>query len=728
MAQTVSVEQAFNQALSLHQQGLIVQAKALYKNILQVQPQHIDALHLLGLIAKAQGQPQTAIALIQQSLSLHPNPIVYTNLGVIYHELQQFERALQCCEQALNLAPHYTEARLTRANALLAMQRIPEAITHYQQVINDKPNAQAHCNLGNALLGIHDYAGALKHFHLALTLRPDYAEALSNKGLVLQELGELDAALGCYNQAIALRPTYAKALYNRANLYNTRRQFANALSDYQLAIAIEPNYAKAHANQGNTLQSLKRYSAAIASYDSALALDKNLDSIFGNRLFMKQCLCDWQHLSQEFALIERAIQRGEHICPPFLIQALSHSASLQKLAAKHYAKRYADKAVTLPKYTHEKIRLAYFSSDFRKHPVSQLLSELFALHDREKFHVMAFSLHQTTEKDATRLKLEQVFDEFFDVSLYNDAQIVQLARQWQVDIAIDLNGHTEGCRTAVFAQRVAPIQINYLGYLGTMGAKFMDYIIADNILIPELARQHYSEKIIYLPHSFQANDSRINIAEQTPTRTELDLPESAFVFCCFNNHYKITPYIFAVWLRILQQVPNSVLWLLGDNAPAEHNLQQTAEAQGIESTRLIFAKRAKLPDYLAQHRCADLFLDTLPYNAGATASAALWAGLPLITCLGTTFSGRMASSLLNAVGLPELITSNLQHYESLAIQLAKQPDRLKALRQTLANNRLSYPLFNTALYAKHLDSAYQILYQRQQTGLAPDHIYIQEMS
>jgi len=323
-----------------------------------------------------------------------------------------------------------------------------------------------------------------------------------------------------------------------------------------------------------------------------------------------------------------------------------------------------------------------------------------------------------------RLRLEAAFDQFIDVSQQSDEQIVDLARQLEIDIAIDLNGCTDGCRTGIFAMRVAPIQVSYLGYLGTMGADYIDYLLADSTLIPTEHQAYYTEKIAYLPHSFQVNDRKITIADKIFTRAELGLPEQGFVFCCFNNNYKITPTVFDSWMRILHQVKGSVLWLLEDNETAGKNLRKEATNRGIDVSRLVFAKRLPMPEYLARHRVADLFLDTQPYNAGATASAALWAGLPVLTYLGDTFAGRMAASLLYAIGLPELIASTIEDYEALAIQLATHPERLAAIKQKLAEHRLTYPLFDTPLFTQHLEAAYQAMFDRYQANLAPDYIYV----
>jgi predicted O-linked N-acetylglucosamine transferase (SPINDLY family) len=378
----------------------------------------------------------------------------------------------------------------------------------------------------------------------------------------------------------------------------------------------------------------------------------------------------------------------------------------------------------IPKRTpHKKIRIGYFSADFREHPVSRLLAELIEIHDRSRFEVIAFSFGPDTKGDL-RERLERAFDRFLDLKDSSDMEIASLARSLTIDIAVDLGGYTHQSRPNVFALRAAPSQVSYLGYLGTMGAPYMDYLVADAAIIPPGEHQHYSEKIIYLP-SYQVNDSRRRIAERTFTRRELGIPPTGFVFSCFNSNYKISRDTLALWMRILRRVEGGILFLNADNELAKRNLLNETRRLGVDSHRIVFGERLGVEDYLARFRTMDLFLDTLPYNAGTTASDALWAGLPVLTCTGATFAGRVATSVLRAIDLPELITGTPAQYEELAVALASNPSRLAQIKTKLAANRLTRQLFNSRIFTKHLETAYTNIYQHQQSNLPPDHIYVE---
>jgi protein O-GlcNAc transferase len=370
------------------------------------------------------------------------------------------------------------------------------------------------------------------------------------------------------------------------------------------------------------------------------------------------------------------------------------------------------------RYRHDKIRIAYLSTDFRAHAVAFLIVGIFEHHDKGRFETTAISFGRDDNSE-TRARIQTAFDRFIDVQDMSDFKVASLMREWEVDIAIDLNGHTGDSRTAILAHRPAPLQVNYLGYPGTMGASYIDYIIADRFVIPKAQEDHYSEKIVYLPDAYQANDRKRRIADRTPARSETGLPERGFVFACFNNTYKIGPEVFDVWMRLLRGIEGSVLWLLEDNAIAAANLKREAELRGVAPARLVFAPRTTPDQHLARHRLADLFLDTLPYNAHTTASDALWMGLPLVTTPGSTFPGRVGASLLHAIGLSDLVTASLADYESLAQKLAQEPGALAAIKAKLAANRDSHPMFDTARFARYLESAYATMWERQQRGEEP---------
>jgi predicted O-linked N-acetylglucosamine transferase (SPINDLY family) len=371
----------------------------------------------------------------------------------------------------------------------------------------------------------------------------------------------------------------------------------------------------------------------------------------------------------------------------------------------------------------KKIRIGYFSADFHNHATAYLMAELFERHDKGKFELIAFSFGPQTN-DVMQLRVSQAFDQFIDVASMSNLEVAQFSRELEIDIAIDLKGLTQDSRLGIFSFKAAPIQVSYLGYPGTLGVDYIDYLIADKTLIPKTSIHHFSEKIVYLPNSYQVNDRHRLIASTHFTKQELGLPKDAFIFCCFNNNYKITPDVFDSWVRILKAVDSSVLWLLQDNSTASMNLQKEAANRGLDPTRLVFAERMALPEHLARHKAADLFLDTLPYNAHTTASDALWAGLPVLTCIGESFASRVAASLLNAIGLPELITETRVDYEALAIELATNPSKLKEIKEKLAQNRLTTPLFDTVLFTKHIEAAYTLMYERYQADLTPESIEV----
>jgi predicted O-linked N-acetylglucosamine transferase (SPINDLY family) len=478
-------------------------------------------------------------------------------------------------------------------------------------------------------------------------------------------------------------------------------------------------------NRGMVLLRLHRLEEALVSFERTIQISPNFAWARGQYLNTLSRVCDWSFYAKHLVSLVEQIQKGERACRPFTTLSIFDGPKLQKNAAEIYiqAKHPLQAMPAFAKEPHRssKIRLGYYSPDFCNHAVSCLIVELLELHDKNKFELIAFSFGPNTQDDM-RQRVASAFDQFIDVRFKSDKEIALLSREMGIDIAIDLAGFTQDARTRIFAYRCAPIQVNYLGFPGTMGAEYIDYLIADETLIPDSSLSGYSEKIIKMPYSFQANDRQKVISDRVFSRQELGLPAKGFVFCCFNNNYKITPEIFDVWMRVLQKVPGSVLWLLADNPTAQANLTKEAIHRGVEAGRLIFAQRLALPEYLARYRAADLFLDTVPFNAGTTASDALWAGLPVLTLMGESFAGRMAASLLNAIEMPELIEQTIDGYESRAIELATKPKQMAAIRAKLAANRLTTPLFNTPLFTRHLEQAYTQMHERYLKGLPPDHI------
>jgi len=711
----------FNQAIALANTGLLEEAIAAYDKAIVMQPDYAQAYSNRGNLLQNLKCFQEAVASYAAAITCKPDYAeAYNNQGAAYKELQQYPAALHCFEAAIRLKPEYIEPYNNLGLVLHDLQRYAEAIAAYDQALTLKPDyAEAYFNRGNTWQQLQKFNAALADFDRAIALTPDYPQAYNNRGNTLRELQQVDAALACFEQAIRLKPDHAEAHNNRGMVLKELNRFEEALLSYDCAIAAKPDFAEAHNNRGIVLYELKRFPEAIISYDKALKLKPDFEFLYGQRLQTKLQICDWRDIEQEIAELLVKIEHQQKASNPFTVMAVTDQAAVQRKAAEiGIAEKFPRNNALGPiaKYPlHPKIRLAYVSADFRNHPVSFLTAELYEKHDRDRFEVIGFSCGVEVN-DEMRTRLKQGFDQFIDIRNLTDIQAVQLFRRMEIDIAIDLGGHTGESRTGIFALRAAPLQASYLGYVGSIGAEYIDYLIADPVVIPAAAKHHYLEKIVYLP-SYQANDTQRRIADTEFSREQLGLPATGFVFCCFNNTYKIQPDQFACWMSILDSVADSVLLLYAENSYAEQNLKNAAAAYGINPARLVFGKQLPLPLYLARYRQADLFLDTLPYNAGTTASDALWAGLPVLTCSGEAFAGRMAASLLTAIGLPELITETRQQYQALAIDLASHPQKLADIKTKLAQNRLTTPLFDIQGFAQHIEKAYTQMYQRYQADL-----------
>jgi predicted O-linked N-acetylglucosamine transferase (SPINDLY family) len=661
------------------------------------------------------------------SPTVYPTAAEYFDQGNALQKCKQFEAALLCYEQACSLQPDFAQAWWKHGNILQNLNCYPAAMASYDRAIALKPDyAEAYSNKGIVLQKLRQYAAALDSFQQAIALKPDYANAYNNCGLAFKDLRQFEAELEYYEKAIAIKPDFAEAYNNHGNALQNLKRYEQAVVSYEQAINLRPDHAKAYNNHAGALLKLKRYADAAASYQRALALDPDYEFLLGNYLHTKLKICDWRNIEPEIAVLIEKLQSGAKVTYPFNVLAITDDPALQLRAAQIWATQKTavnlDVLPNIPKPPRRgRIRIAYFSADFCMHPVALLTAELYEIHDRSKFEIIGISAG--ADKDEMTDRLQAGFDRFIDVQGFSPGEVVELARSLEIDIAVDLGGYTGANETKVFAMRVAPVQVSYLGYSATLGVDYMDYLIADPVLIPAACREHYSEKIVYLPHSYQVNDSRRAISDRQFSRVEFGLPDSGFVFCSFNNGYKLNPNIFSCWMRILSQVEGSVLWLAVDAADITDNLLKEAAVRGIGPDRMIFTGRMpRLDEHLARLRLADLFLDTLPYNAHTTASDALWAGLPVLTCPGQTYAARVAASLLTTIGLPELIAETPAQYEALAIELAANPEKLAGIKAKLAQNRLTTPLFDTGLFTRHLEAAYTQMYDRYQAGLPPEHI------
>jgi protein O-GlcNAc transferase len=722
--QSPEIANTLQKAVALHQLGQLAQAERLYQTILRQAPNHTGAQRLLGLIECQRGNFTAAVQLIGQVLKLDPkDAAAHSLIGYALLELERFEEALASCDRALAIKPDFPEALNNRGIALLGLSRHEEALASCDRAMAIRPDfAEALSNRANALLQLARHEEALASCDRALAIRPDYAEALNNRGLALLALARHGEALASYSRALAIKPDYAEALSNRGNVLLELRRHEEALASHGGALAIRPDHAGALNNRGNALLELRRHEEAAKDFERLLAVKPDWDYAQGNMLHSQLHCCDWKDYSRKVELIVNDVVAGKRAAHPFIFLSVSESPRDQLLCARTFSRdRYAASAHALWKgerYHHERIRIAYLSADFHRHPVAYLMAGLFEAHDKSRFEITAISFGPDS-KDDMRTRLENSFDHFIDVRSQSDRDVALLVKELEIDIALDLKGYTERGRTGILALRAAPVQVNFLGYPGTMGADYIDYILADRFVIPKEWHSFYTEKVAYLPDTYQANDSKRRISEYTPTRADAGLPETGFVFCSFSDSYKITPPVFDAWMRLLHQIAGSVLWLLEGNAAAIRNLRRHAEKRGVAPDRLVFAPRVKLEDHLARHRLAGFFLDTLPYNAHTTASDALWAGLPVATCVGSSFAGRVAGSLLNAVGLPELITDNLEDYEALALKLARDKNLLAAIKAKLAQNRETFPLFDTDRFRRHIESAYETMWERYQRGEPP---------
>jgi predicted O-linked N-acetylglucosamine transferase (SPINDLY family) len=674
-----------------------------------------------------------AVAAYDTVLSFNPDQAeAWLGRGNAFAYRERYDEAIGAYEMALSLEPELTEAWLGRGNVFVDLERHDEAVAAFDKALSLKPElAEAWLGRGNALAGTKHYDDAFVAYDKALSLNPEMAEAWLSRGNASADLKRYDDAFAAYDKGLFLKPDLAEIWLCRGNVSLHVKRYDEALDCYARALSLDPGLAAALLGRGNVFLDLKRTEEAFSAYDTALSIEPDLVGLEGIRMLSKMVLCDWSNFESECDRLVRSVRSGKENTGPFGLLGIGSSVEDQFNCAQLWVRKIcppADKSVWRGEvYRNNKIRVCYVSADLRPHPVADLVVGVFECHDRSQFDVFGISIGPNNDTEIRR-RLERSFDKFVDAEALRFDEIAKWIREEEIDILVDLNGLTQHARTEIFACRPAPVQVNYLGYPGTMGASYIDYIIADPTLIPASHRSSYMEKVVYLPHTYLPHDDTSRrISDRSLERGEFGLPGNGFVFCCFNNAYKLNPDLFRSRMKLLQAVEGSVLWLSENNATATNNLRREAVAAGVNPDRLVFAGRVpSAADHLARHRLADLFLDTLPYNAHTTASDALWAGLPVLTQIGETFAGRVAASLLTAIGLPELIVETQDQFENMAIELATRPELLAAIKGKLAENRWTKPLFNTKLYTRHLESAYATAYRRYQSGLLPDHIHVAE--
>jgi predicted O-linked N-acetylglucosamine transferase (SPINDLY family) len=710
--------------------GLPADALASYDRAVALRADYAEAHYSRGNALLALGRAAEALASFDQAVAIRPAyPEALTNRANALADLKRLDEAVASFDRALAVKPDHVEALNDRGNALVALGRHAEALSGFDRALAIRPGqAGILSNRSAALRGLGRLDEALAGYDAALAIAPDHVDALNGRGVVLHDLRRHAEAVGCFDRALGADPNHAATLNNRGNALMAMDRIADALQSYDRALAARPGDAEALNNRGMALLKLGRFAEAAADFTRLLEADPAYPYARGYRVHARMHGCDWRALDRDLAELQAGIRAGKPAASPLTLLGVSAAAAEMRAAARVWAQDKAKPAAAAlwrgERYRHDRIRLAYLSADFRDHAVARLLAGVLARHDRARFETMAVSFG-TSVRDAYRQRLEGAFEHFIDVRDRGDREVAALLRRREVDIAVDLMGYTQDSRPSILAARPAPIQANYLGFPATMGADFIDYIIADRFVIPPERAEDYTEKPVYLPDTFQANDARPAPPTPSPTRGAVGLPGDGFVFCCFNNSYKITPAVFDVWMRLLRAVAGSVLWLLAADEAVARNLRQAAEMRQVAPDRLIFAPRVGYAAYVARYRLADLFLDTLPFNGGTTASDALWAGLPLLTCCGEAFHSRMAGSLLRAAGVPELVTHSLDDYAAVALRLARDPAALSGIRARLVANRDRCPLFDTDRFRRHLEAGYQAMWDRCQRGEPPAELAVE---
>ena len=719
-----SAECFYNRGTALAALGWLEDALASYDEALARKPKFTRAFDNRGNVKKSLGRPQEALEDYDQALSIEPDNFhAHYNRGAALSDIGRLEEALQAYDRALAIQPQFGDALLSKAVTLLKLERPAQSLEYLDQALAQRPgDGEILVNRAAALWHLRRLAESRIDYDRALTANPSQVAALLGRALLLQEMGDFQAAMADYERAVGIAPNDARAWNGRGTVQLVLKRGREALLDFDKAIELDPGSADALSNRAHLRWSQSGdLDGAISDLRAALAINPAQAYAQGELIHLKMHGADWEEFVRETALLDRGVREGRRVVRPFVYQALSGSPSdLQACSRIFAANLYPPQAgpERAFRYAHDRIRIGYLSGEFREQATAYLMAGLYECHDRSKFEVIAID-NGGGDGSAMRRRLNAAFDKRVSIAQIPDGEAEELIRREEIDILVNLNGYFGAPRMGIFARRTAPVQINYLGFPGTLGASYMDYILADKVVIPEAEQFHYDEKVVYLPHSYQVNDRSRLIAHQIPSRGSLGLPDDDFVFCSFNQSYKITPSTFASWMRILKKVDGSVLWLLRSNPAFEVNLSRAAERAGIAAQRLIFAPSLPPNQHLARLSQADLFLDSLPCNAHTSASDALWAGLPLLTRRGTSFPGRVAASLLGAIGLPELVTETEREYEALAIRLAQNRNEIEGLKQKLMRNRLTMPLFDTDLFRRNIEAAYTLMWGRWKMGEAP---------
>jgi protein O-GlcNAc transferase len=727
-----------NLGAALREMGAQEEAIANYQKALQLKPDYAEAAYNMGSVLLLTGSLTESVSWYEKAIQIKPDYVdAYTNLAAGYNKLNRPDDALICCQNALALNPNCAEALNNMGNALMALNKQNEAIACFRKSISiEAANPEAHCNLGNAFHDLGRPEEALDCYRSALKLNPGYGEAYNNMGIALREQGRLNEAMFSYQKAMQLRPEDPEAYHNMGNVFKDQVKLKEAIGMYQRAIDRNPALIDSYVNLGTALEEQGRSDEAISSYLKALDIHPEFPKAYSHLVHQLQHLCAWQELEAFSTKLDKltaqALDAGKKPDEmPFLNLTRHADPSLNYKVAKAWSNEISCRVSGISQFyptskgtsgvkklKESRIRVAYLSNNFKNHPTAHLIQGMFRHHNREKFEVHCYSYGED-DNSCYRAKIKTECDRFIDIRMLNHIDAARRIYDDGVDILVDLVGYMKANRLCIPALRPAPIQVRWLGLAGTTGADFFDYLIADALVVPEGQAPFYSEKLVHMPHCYQINDNTQVIRGNDIKRADFGLSEGDFVFCSFCSRYKLDPVIFESWMKILKQVPGSVLWLLGGSDTAEKNLMQAAESRGINCNRLVFAKKIPREDHLVRLQLADLALDTRIVNGAITTSDALWSGVPVITLQGSHFASRMSSSILSAAGLPEMVTHSLDGYETLGVRLAGETDELNAIRHRLVRNRLSVPLFDTALFVRNLEIAFEKMWDVYQCGDTP---------
>lgn len=720
-----------NFALVLQAAGRLEEAEREFLRLRAREPERPEHRFGLGLVISSQGRFAEAVDHFLDGLALAPQDVeARCNLGLACRAAGRLEEAIDAFAKATELAPGMAKAHGNLGGALFAVGRWADAVAAWTRALALEPNhAEIRADMGVALAKLGRLEEAAECFRHAMELDPGNPTHGYNFGRALQDLGRQAEAAEAYEKVLAIAPDHVSAHLNSGVIFKKLGQYERAVAAYDRVVELDPGNGQAQLNRGKALYEMGRLEEAMVAYDTARRLLPNDADALSEVINLRKNMADWNGLEAAEEECRRMIADGVAGIDPLVFQSIPATAAEQLRCGQLWGRMItvdraqAIRGVTLPAHSlpaaRAKLRLGYISADFRTHAVAHLMAGVFERHDRSRFDVSAYSIGPF-EDSAMRRRLEAAFDRFVDLEHVGSGEAARRIHADGIDILVDLTGYTKRCRPEILACRPAPIQVNFLGFTGTMGVDWMDYILTDAFTAPLERQDCFAEKLVHLPHCYMPFGDLAPVGEPQQPRGAYGLPDDAFVYCGFNNPFKFRPETFDLWAGILRAVPKSVLWLREDSPQSRDNLGREIAARGIDPARLVFAQRTDFAEHLARHRHADLFLDCLPYNAHTTACDALWAGLPVLTRVGEVFAGRVAGSLLTALGLPELITRSSEEYKDQAVRLANQPEVLRALRARLEAGHAASPLFSTETFTRNLEKAYARMARRQGSGLPPE--------